>query len=1340
MSTQTSLTVANPDGTLTRTDHHQPVRVRRNNAWTPVDATLVRNPDGSWSPRATPSGVQLSGGGSGPLATFTDGKGRSLALTLPFVLPAPTVSGDSVRYAEVLPGVDLNATVTDQGAFREVLVVRDAKAAANPALRNLRLATTTKGLTAGADQDGNITAKADDGTLVFTAPTPVMWDSSTGPAAARNEGKARSAPAGGEPARPGQAADSRATVDTAGSGHSSDKGPGDHARISAIKVAADATSLTLTPDAAQLASPDTVWPVYIDPYVSPAPGGTNHYLEVQEGCAGPGPFDVAQPYGEGVGYQHFTSRCYGLERSFYEFDTSNLNGSMVVSKSTMYLTETHGADNGCDKTWPLTLQFTGAISNGMGWPGPAAAYNIATQNVLSAGDMGACGYRQVTFDVTDTVRSRLGASNLTFGLVGNESKYATNYGFMRFSTNPYIETVFDIAPNVPDQLGTTPASQNPASPACAGGNAGWIGESGSTNGKSNITLNARLTTPMNGVNLWAQFHVWDNMTNNGSGSPADASWPSSNWVASGSTVYANIGGLVADGHTYGWNVVAQDGTLGSPGSPYCYFSVDLTPPSVPTVGGSAVFPPLGSGTAPTGHAGDRATVKVTANDPTPAGCSLAACVSSGVHRFEYALDTNIPGNGATYKPAVPAGNGTATADIPIDVNTTQWGTHTLFVRAVDAAGNTRGTVGQYSFFAPWNPATKVIPGDLTTDGIPDLAATTADGNLVLIRGNSDPAAIPEQASTAGQSPEGNSWTDYLVTHRGSAWTTVDDLFAYSKSTHRLYLYKNDATSGGTPGHFSNTANVTQILTSGSCPAKGSDGTWNKVTQILAAGKLARVADAPDLITVDNKELWYYPGSKQAGCYLNSGVKIGTGDWSNVTLLAPGTVGGVPTLWARDNATGAVTSFPLTFSGGVPTTNVTAPVRAPLVSGILDSAGKNMCADVRYAGTEDGTAVEMYACNGSAAQTFTLGADNTVHALGKCLDVRQGQMVNGTLVQLWTCNNTPAQRWVAGPQPGTLMVAGTTKCLDDPGSSNTSKTQLTIWECRGTPNQVWAATTPGNTLPAAQQVLPVGAGDPRSDAASPGDVDGDGFADLYVASVDGEITRYPGAAPVNGLAQFKAPVVLGSVHQVSERWKLTDAKSTVSAVNNLTVTGGSLVADPARGTVLSLPGTAGSSAATASKVVRTDLSYAVSAWAYLTANGGYATVVGQAGTNVNSFYLTYASGPNAWMYTAPSNDSTSPTSYATVLDTEPAALNTWTHLVAVYDAGTSTMSLYVNGRLKGTAVNTSLWPATGPLVIGNATNSNPFPGRISDVQIWSSALSPSAVSALDGDRPVLTQLS
>ncbi|MEK8110309.1 RICIN domain-containing protein [Micromonospora sp. M12] len=71
-----------------------------------------------------------------------------------------------------------------------------------------------------------------------------------------------------------------------------------------------------------------------------------------------------------------------------------------------------------------------------------------------------------------------------------------------------------------------------------------------------------------------------------------------------------------------------------------------------------------------------------------------------------------------------------------------------------------------------------------------------------------------------------------------------------------------------------------------------------------------------------------------------------------------------------------------------------------------------CLDVNGGGTANGTKVQSWTCNGTAAQKFTFTAAGTIvnTASGKCIDVNANGTANGTLVQLWECNGTGAQFW------------------------------------------------------------------------------------------------------------------------------------------------------------------------------------------------------------------------------------------------------------------------------------------------------------------------------------------
>lgn len=920
-TTPTSMTVARPDGTFTLTTSVLPARVRQHGTWVPVSATLRRNPDGTYSPAATPSGLVLSGGGTRPFAVLTGPSGTRLSMTLGFGLPAPRVAGATAVYANVRPGVDLDVTATDQGGFDEVLVIRNAAAAADPALRQLRIATAADGLTVRTDAAGAMTASPAGGAPQFVAPPPRMWDSSPLPRAA---GTTRSPFAESTPATP-----------SAG------------AHAAAIGVRAIAGALVLTPDQRMLTSPGTRFPVYVDPSVSPVSSGTGNYVETQQGCPTYHTWDTVQTNGEGTGYQNSPgSACEGLYRSFYQLNTSNLNSSMVVSSATLLTAETYGSDLTCSHTWPVTVEWTGAINSSTDWSNqPGAISSIQTMWPKTAW----CGQQDVNFDVTSMIRQAAAGNwaNWTFGLIGDETVHpdsscapnsAYNCGFMRFGNNPTVTTVFDIAPGAPTGTTTTPASVNDGSvagPGCGTAPAGWIGATDlGAGGGSGLTLNATVTSAIVGEQVRAQYTLRDDSA----GSAVVAS-PDSAYVASGTTVDEPAGVTLQDGHAYSWSAQAFDGTLPSPASPDCHFSVDASPPAVPAVT-SAAFPPAGTVPSSPPRAGTAGTFTFASTDPVPAGCATT-CLSSGVAYYQYSFNAPVPASGAA----------TATPGTPVPYTATAWGTNILYVNAVDNAGNV-SRAAQYSFYVQWDPQAKVTAGDVNGDGVPDLLATNTAGDLLLYPGGGDPAVAPPVAGTPAASPDGSSWSTFQVTHRGSmSEGGVDDLFAHKGAS--LFLYANNPASPGAAPQFGTTASVDPIAkppcaatVSNAANCAGYDAAdWSQATQILAPGDVYG-SGLPDLLAVEDGQLWLYEG--EFGDSVDTPVLLGSSggatNWSAMTIIAPGPVNGVPSLWARDDSTGVIYSWPLRLdANGVPAlgpAGASAPVTATsgtVVSGVTLSA-------------------------------------------------------------------------------------------------------------------------------------------------------------------------------------------------------------------------------------------------------------------------------------------------------------------------------------------------------------------------------------------------------------------
>ena len=172
---------------------------------------------------------------------------------------------------------------------------------------------------------------------------------------------------------------------------------------------------------------------------------------------------------------------------------------------------------------------------------------------------------------------------------------------------------------------------------------------------------------------------------------------------------------------------------------------------------------------------------------------------------------------------------------------------------------------------------------------------------------------------------------------------------------------------------------------------------------------------------------------------------------NITLHG---AGNIISGFKLDGTTTTADSVPTTLTG---THTIDIALTGGESSAVTGISG--LCLDDRNASTANLNPIQIWSCNGSAAQQWSVvKGNNTLRVLGKCLDVANAATADGSTVDLYNCNGTGAQTWV--PQSdGSLLNPNSSKCLDDPGGSTTAGTQLEIWDCNGGANQHWALPAP-----------------------------------------------------------------------------------------------------------------------------------------------------------------------------------------------------------------------------------------------------------------------------------------
>lgn len=777
-----STTVANPDGTFTTTEYVQPIRARRNGTWQAIDTTLVKQADGTYAPKAALTPMAFSGGGDATFARL-EKDGRSLSLGWQTELPKPSVTGSTATYANVFDGVDMQVTAGAEG-FSHVLVVKDAKAAANPELAKLQLPVTTDSVTLSRTEASGLQAEdRTSGATVFEAPQPMMWDSSQGTAGNGNTSPSPSPTASA----------------TGGTGSTDEAGtvtPPDGAQVAEVGVDASADRVTLTPDAGLLQGKDTVYPVYIDPVYKTA--NRTSWTMVSSYYSGSSFWKFKDDEGVGRCPADVSYRCAGsndVKRQFFALPTGSFEDKDIV-KAEFAVTMVHTYSKSAKEVQLGRVNSSGAsaINSGTDWNNqPSLKDAITSQSPTNPAGSCTSTNQNVRFNVRSTVQKAAdsGWDTTTFRLkAGDEDDYSY---WKRFCGNAHLEVTYNRPPLQPamTDLTMTPGG------VCEYGKADEHYVDKAPKLKAVIKDLDHGDTGSNTETLQAQFHVWwtsggtthDKYTLSKKISTTDA-------TASGQTGRALFSYTVGTDSTYdpddaaytipqnvtiGWAVRGSDGQSWGPWSlagdaTRCQFIYDATAPKAPAVT-STEYPD-----DDVWHAGAGDYGSFTFD-------SASTDVASYKYRFK---------GDSTWKSvnAESTGGPATVRWMPPDE-----GPMYVEAKAVDGAGNAQKTTTAYTFLVSDGraPAAGWTLGDAkgSTTAIGTSGSPNATPGSGVTFGNEGPLGPTDTAATLDGSDgayldAGRSAVDTSKTFSVSAWVNISE-----RPTDDVTIVSQDGT--GAPG-------------------------------------------------------------------------------------------------------------------------------------------------------------------------------------------------------------------------------------------------------------------------------------------------------------------------------------------------------------------------------------------------------------------------------------------------------------------------------------------------------------------------------------------------------------
>jgi glucosylceramidase len=344
-------------------------------------------------------------------------------------------------------------------------------------------------------------------------------------------------------------------------------------------------------------------------------------------------------------------------------------------------------------------------------------------------------------------------------------------------------------------------------------------------------------------------------------------------------------------------------------------------------------------------------------------------------------------------------------------------------------------------------STKVLALDWNWDQYQSFAAPTMDDAAIRSHPNFGGMAwhgyggnVSQQTTVHNQYPSVNA---YSTEHSGGTWVSnqqaedMTNIVDYTRNWSRTVTKWSLAMDQAHNPHNGGCDTCTGLVTVHN--GDGRNGQVDYTVEYYTMGHLTKFVkpgayriDSNDNSTVRNVA-WKNPdGSKALIAYNtstgNQSVRVNWGN-SSFTYTLPGHTSATFT-WAGNQGSGGSTgkTGPITGLGG-------------------------KCLDVASGSSANGAAVQLYDCNGSGAQQWTVGTDGTIRALGKCLDVTGQSTADGAQLQLWDCGGTANQRWAATAAKD-LVGAASNKCLDATGNSSANGTRLQIWTCTGAANQKW----------------------------------------------------------------------------------------------------------------------------------------------------------------------------------------------------------------------------------------------------------------------------------------------
>jgi chitinase len=128
---------------------------------------------------------------------------------------------------------------------------------------------------------------------------------------------------------------------------------------------------------------------------------------------------------------------------------------------------------------------------------------------------------------------------------------------------------------------------------------------------------------------------------------------------------------------------------------------------------------------------------------------------------------------------------------------------------------------------------------------------------------------------------------------------------------------------------------------------------------------------------------------------------------------------------------------------------------PPANGTIVGANSGLCLGVTGGATSAAAVADVYTCNSSASEAWTVNSGGTItgNGSGLCLSTSGNSSALKTTADINTCDGDGYEKWTVGSN-GTIVNSASGLCLSVTGSSTTPKATADLYTCNGSVSENW----------------------------------------------------------------------------------------------------------------------------------------------------------------------------------------------------------------------------------------------------------------------------------------------